>query len=300
MTPKIPTLDTYLTGKISAELCEDFLHVDADFVAVVDGASDKTGTRVNGRAGGWIVADAIVECLQDRQCVPSDASFDQWVATTTEFIDRRLKDMGWPADVQRPAASALVYSRRRGEMWRVGDCHFRVDGVDHMGGKEFDDMVGGIRRDILVKAIQDGADIETLRNDDSGRKAILELLQHQFLHANEPDSRYGYPVFNGKSIPSELLEAPVAIPVGSFVVMCSDGFDFPHETLHETISRQRVSYEKDPLRIGTDGGRPSTKALPKDAERHDDQCYVSFLSLAPPTRKHGSACLPGKPDARVC
>lgn len=279
------TLDTYVAGKASAEICEDFLHVDADFVAVVDGASDKTGTGVNGRAGGWIVANAIVECLKDRAHVPSDASFEEWVTQTTDFIDRRLRDIGWPIDVQRPAASALVYSRRRGEMWRVGDCHFRVDGVDHMGGKEFDDMVGAIRRDALIKAIEGGAEIDTLRAADVGRDAILDLLRHQHLHANEPDGPLGYPVFNGYRIPKHLLEAPVRIPANSFVVMCSDGFDFPHETLHETISRQRVSYEKDPLRIGTDGGRPSTKALPEDAERHDDQCYVSFLSPAPPTRQ---------------
>lgn len=278
MTQKIPTLDTYVAGKVSAEACEDFLHVDADFVAVVDGASAKTDTLVAGRAGGWIVADAIVECLKDRNQIPAQATFEQWVAATTSFIDRRLKLLGWPKDVQRPAASAIVYSRHRGEMWRVGDCHFRVDGVDFLGGKLFDDNVGEIRRGVLLKAIDEGADIEALRTDDIGRRAIQGLLNLQYLHANAATSEFGYPVFNGDPIPPEFLEAPTTIPADSFVVMCSDGFDFPHETLAETISRQRISYEKDPLRIGTDGGRPSTKALAADAQRHDDQCYVSFMA----------------------
>ncbi|NTF23524.1 hypothetical protein G6L37_34705 [Agrobacterium rubi] len=284
MTRAIPTLDTYVAGKLSSDGCEDFLHIDHDFIAVVDGASDKTGTRVGGRAGGWIVANAIVECLKDRNQTPADATFVQWVASTTAGIDRTLKLLGWPKDVQRPAASVIVYSRHHGEMWRVGDCHFRVDGVDFLGGKLFDDNVGDIRREVLLKAIEDGADIESLRTDDIGRRAIQGLLDLQYLHANAATSEFGYPVFNGDPIPPEFLEAPTMIPAGSFVVMCSDGFDFPHETLVETISRQRISYEKDPLRMGTDGGRASTKALSAGAERHDDQCYVSFLSVTPPTK----------------
>lgn len=280
MASQTHIIETFVAGKISAEACEDFLHVDSDFVAVVDGASDKTGTRVQGRAGGWIVANAIVDCLKDRSLCPADIAFDDWVSVTTDFIDARLREVGWPSDVQRPAASAIVFSAAHSEMWRVGDCHFRLDGVDHLGGKEFDDMVGGIRRDEILKAIEAGADIEALRTNDVGRAAILEMLQRQHLHANEDGSRFGYPVFNGMRVPPSLLERPISIPENSFVVMCSDGFDFPHETLDETISRQRISYEKDPLRIGTDGGRAGTKALAAEAARHDDQCFVSFLTTA--------------------
>lgn len=271
-------LQTYVAGKISPDACEDFLHADADFIAVIDGASDKTGIRVDGRAGGWIVGKAVKDCLHDREKIPADIAFEEWVARTTGFIDGRLKEMGWPEDVQRPAASAIVYSRHRGEMWRVGDCHFRIDGVDFLGGKAFDDMVGETRRAVLQKALDEGASIDKLRADDIGRTAILDTLRDQYLCANNPGHDLGYPVFNGDPIPAEFLERPHPVSAGSLVVMTSDGFDFPHETLEETIERQRISYEKDPLRIGADGGRASTKALTEGAERHDDQCYVSFMT----------------------
>ncbi len=271
-------LQTYVAGKTSPDACEDFLFVDGNFIAVIDGASDKTGTRVAGRAGGWIVGKAVKDCLQDREKIPADIAFEEWVARTTSFIDGRLKDMGWPEGVQRPAASAIVYSRHRGEMWRVGDCHFRIDGVDFLGGKAFDDMVGETRRTVLQKALDDGASINDLRADDIGRAAILDTLRDQYLCANNPGHEMGYPVFNGDPIPTEFLERPHPVSAESLVVMTSDGFDFPHETLEETIERQRISYEKDPLRIGADGGRASTKALAEGAERHDDQCYGSFTT----------------------
>ncbi len=270
-------LQTYLAGKSSPEACEDVIFHDRDFVAVIDGTTDKTGIRIDGRTGGLIVAETVRNVLRDRQALPANASFEDWVTTTTEAIRNKLNDIGWPQDDQRPAASAVVHSRHRGEIWRVGDCHFRIDGVNHLGGKEIDEVNSEIRREALQRAIDGGASVEQLLSNDVGREAIADLLKRQHLHANETESGFGYPVFNGDTIPPTLLEAPVPVNENNFVVFCSDGIDFPHETLQESLIQQRRSYEADPLRMGLDGIRASTKGLALGAERHDDQAYVSFM-----------------------
>lgn len=276
-------LHTYVAGKASPETCEDMIYHDRDFVAVIDGATDKTGIRIDGRTGGLIVAETVGDILRDRKALPANASFEEWVAITTEAVRKKLVDIGWPQDAQRPAASAVVHSRHRGEIWRVGDCHFRIDGVNHLGGKEIDEVNAEIRKEALQRAIADGATVEQLIANDVGREAIAGLLERQHLHANEPDSRFGYPVFNGHAIPQSLLEAPVPVNTNNFVVLCSDGIDFPHETLAESLAQQQRSYEIDPLRIGLDGARASTKGLALGAERHDDQAYVAFMPSPPVT-----------------
>ena len=271
-------LETFLAGKTSSQACEDFLFHDACFVAVVDGATDKTGIRIGGLTGGQIVAQTVIGCMSDRIVLPSEAQFSECIAIVTDAVESRLRQAGWPQEAPRPAACAVVYSASRREVWRVGDCHFRIDGRSHMGGKSTDDILALKRAQVLTKGLEQGLEVEDLRVNDIGRAAIFEELAKQHLLANA-ETEDGYPVLNGAPVPPRLREKQVRVLPGSHVVLCSDGFDFPRDTLAETVLRQRRSYETDPLRLGLDGCRPGTKALSPDAERHDDQCYVSFVTV---------------------
>jgi glycerophosphoryl diester phosphodiesterase len=281
----LPTLvlQQFRAGKINEDTCEDFIFSDDDFVAVIDGSTDKTGIRIEGRTGGAIVAETVRSVLMDKQLMPVDATFEDWVVLTTAAIDRKLVDIDWPKYIARPAASAVVYSNNRREIWRVGDCHFRIEGMNHLGGKPIDDAAAARRKQVIEEAIASGTTIDEIRANDIGRKAVMDLLKDQANHANV-DGELGYPVFNGNPIPPSLLEAPVDVPPASICILCSDGIDFPHETLQESLEQQQRSYEADPLRIGLDGCRPSTKALAPGAERHDDQSYVNFMT-SPDTGK---------------
>lgn len=85
-----------------------------------------------------------------------------WIEAVTRKVDSELTRVFWPDDVQRPAASVLVYSVARREIFRVGDCHYLIDGVDHQGGKEIDELL----------------------DEDLGRDLILDGLSNQYKHAN--------------------------------------------------------------------------------------------------------------------
>ena len=267
-------LQTYLAGKVSPELCEDFLSVNDDFVTVVDGATDKTGHRIEGQTGGRFIAAAIAALMEDRSAVPAYTDFTGWVAALTEGAASALARAGWPDGIPVPCASVVTYSRARRQVWRVGDCGFRLNGVDHVGDKEIDRITGGKRAEITRALLSAGRTVEELLEEDPGREAIMDILRGQYVHANNAESELCFPIVNGRPIPLGHLEFPVEVPDRSLLVLCSDGFDFPADTLAETLDAQAKSYLADPLRIGLDEAKPSPKALRTGMARHDDQAYV--------------------------
>ena len=267
--------ERYCHGKGSQDANEDFLVVTDHFILVVDGATDKTGYIVEGMKGGKFVAKAVAALHQSPE-LPPNIDMMGWIAAVTMKVDDELKRVSWPVDVQRPAASVLAYSIQRREIFRVGDCHYMINGIDFLGGKEIDDMHGDARAEKLKACLAAGKDVSDLLENDPGRDLILDSLSTQYKFANALEGRFAYPVVNGDPVPPALMEAPMAVPEGSFVVMTSDGFDFPKETLAETLLAQKQSYELDPLRIGLDGARAATKGLVAGMGQHDDQTYVSF------------------------
>jgi len=267
--------EKYCHGKGDQEANEDFLVTTDHFVLVVDGATDKTGYVVEGMKGGRFVAKAVAELHQSGE-LPPDIDMAGWIEAVTRKVDAELNRVSWPDDIQRPAASVLAYSVQRREMFRVGDCHYRIDSVDFPGGKEIDDFHGNTRAEKLKACLLAGASVSDLLENDPGRDLIVQSLANQYKFANATVGRFAYPVVNGDRVPSHIMEKPVPVSPGSFVVMTSDGFDFPKSTVTDTLAAQEQSYFVDPLRIGLDGARASTKGLVAGMTQHDDQTYVSF------------------------
>lgn len=268
-------IETYCHGKSLPELNEDFLVATEDFVLVIDGATDQTGRFIEEMRGGRFVAKTIAD-FHSSGCVPADIEFGPWVDLVANRISEELDRAGWPKDVGRPAASVILYSRARRQIFRVGDCHFRFDGITNHGGKGIDDLHASIRSNHLKARILDGASVEELLARDTGRDLIVKGLKHQYRHANAWTGMFAYPIFDGKPVPEYLLEKPFDVPEGVSLVMTSDGFDFPQDTLIETLMAQAASYSADPLRIGVDGARGGTKGLVDGMKQHDDQTFVSF------------------------
>lgn len=184
----------------------------------------------------------------------------------------------WPSHIQRPAASVLTYSISRREIFRIGDCHYRIGETVCAGGKEIDDYHGNTRAEKLKVCLFAGMTVAELLENDQGRDLILHSLANQYQYANASEGYFAYPVINGDHVHQHLMEAPLSVPEGSLVVMTSDGFDFPCSTLAVTMAAQERSYALDTLRIGLDGARPATKGLVAGMTQHDDQTYVSLLT----------------------
>jgi len=268
-------LETFCEGKTSAEANEDRIVFADGYAAVIDGATDKTGLRLGGKAGGVLVADALKALFEGRAGLSGGLGFHEFVAVATDAVAAALKAAGWPEGFPPPCASIVVFNERRRELWRVGDCHYAVGDEVSLGSKAIDDLTSSMRAAVIRRALDRGQD---LNGKDPGREVIMPMLQAQHLHANNAESPVGFPVMDGRPVPESLLERPVTVGKGDLVVLASDGFDFLKPTLRETLEAQERSYRIDPLRIGLPGGRASTKGLPQGAIRHDDQSYVSLMA----------------------
>lgn len=268
-------LETYCVGKVSDEANEDRIALGDGYAAVIDGATDKSGYRVEGRTGGSLVADVLKRMVEDGDVLVPAMPFPEFVRLATERVAAALDAAGWPKDLPPPCASLVVYSAWRREVWRVGDCHFSVRGEASMGSKAIDELTSSMRAAVIRLAEGGGRDMS---GRDPGREVIMPLLQAQGLHANNADSPVGYAVIDGRSVPASLLERPVEVSEGEEVLLASDGFDFLGPTLAETQAAQERSYRLDPMRIGLPGGRASTKGIVPGAVRHDDQTYVKLVA----------------------
>ncbi|MFZ2586508.1 MAG: hypothetical protein WAZ18_00045 [Alphaproteobacteria bacterium] len=268
-------------GKNGNDKNEDAVFENEHFKAVIDGATDKTGYKVTYQGhemtGGRMMALVIQNAMKN---MAADSTMREAVEYLTLQTSQALKEAGWPEDKPNPEASVTIYSAKWNEVWRVGDGHVRVGDTLHRGGKAIDVATGTIRKQVLetktfMDEINEALGI-AVPVGDIGRAAIQPILDQQWKLANNAYSRYGYPVINGKNVPMNLLEAPLKVKEGDYVVLASDGFDDPQVTLEETLARQAEINEADPMRIGlVKGIGPSTKGM-VDGKPHDDASYLGF------------------------
>ncbi|KPP91333.1 MAG: hypothetical protein HLUCCA08_08825 [Rhodobacteraceae bacterium HLUCCA08] len=120
--------------------CEDrVLVLPPDFAAVIDGATDLTGQRFEGRTGGALAAEAIVAAfaqawLRARQGGPDPFATAQGaLALADRAIARLYRRLGLTEAAQDPARrmrAAFAVASLRDGVWRgvgVGDCALRFD-----------------------------------------------------------------------------------------------------------------------------------------------------------------------------
>lgn len=205
--------------------CGDVVVAAGRLVAVVDGATDKAGIvfptsdgDVAGvRFAGCRVVDALAELTSG---TPPAAA----VAEASRALDEAIVAcVGELEARQRPSASVAVDDHALREVWRVGDCRFRVDAAHHPDGRTVDRVADGFRAGGLA-ALDDAGDGDAAaRGGGPGREAILPLLRRQGVLANRPGA-FGDGVVNGEEVPEEFVEqAPVAGSARG-VVLASDGY----------------------------------------------------------------------------
>jgi hypothetical protein len=246
---------------------EDRLVLSANFVAVIDGAS--CSGLFGDVPGGIVAADSVVETLRT---LSPEADVDAFVKAATERLAKRLGHIA--AQQPRPSAAAVVYSDARREIWRIGDCHFRIDETDYPGGKPIDELAYGFRCAMVRARLQLGlttVEAETRRGLRDQPFAALLDVQHAFANG-DADEPFAYGAIDGRPIPDRFVET---YPVGDArqIVLCSDGFLRPHPTLTEGLETLAALRRDDPLLIKrTAGSRPFAPG----ARFFDDTTYVRF------------------------
>ena len=275
-------ISSFIQGKTAAaDRCEDGYVSTPHFAAVVDGSTSKAavvGTSLPSKpskTGGRLAMETVCGIIKTLSPM---ATLHDLVGQASAAL-RTL----WPEDAEseaalRPTCSAVVYSACRREVWMIGDCQCRFDGITHTNNKAIDDTLAQIRADVLHYWLAAGCSVESLRQNDRGRTFIYDALRTQtnFQNITDAGNPFRYTVLDGQTVDETTI--PV-IPVGRAdkLILASDGYPLLFDSLTETETYLKDCLQTDPLCIDR---HPATKGLTAGNVSFDDRTYL-LLDITP-------------------
>ncbi|MCF3973705.1 hypothetical protein [Paracoccus salsus] len=248
---------------------EDRLVIQDHCAAVIDGATDKTGWRDDGRTGGQIVADTVAAELA-RPLAEHDPH--ALVMRLSDAVAARLGACAIPPQ-GRPNAVFAACIPAWGCVVRVGDPGVMIDGSQRPAVKRVDDLLAEARALYrhLCPALPGAG--------DPGRAAIMPWLSRQHLLQNDASTPWGFGCIDGNPVPARFIEL-FPLSDAREVVLCSDGYPAPRPSLAESEALLERLLAEDPDCVaalrGTKGWDPRT------ARSHDDRSYLRLRLRAGP------------------
>jgi len=264
-------VEKFVSGKKNdPNLCEDAIIVSDHFIAVIDGATDKTGKQYNGVTGGKFATQTIANKIE--KISPKICAFEAFELLTNAFTQSISRDALGCGN--GPSASVTIYSRSRREIWQVGDVSYTPVGVSLRAPTSFpiDEIASRVRSFYTKKYLADNVSAEVLRITDPGRAKILPLLREQWRFSNTI-GRWGFGTVNGNSIPSQLISVNAIESDVKEMIIYTDGFPLPCRTLETAEQNLQHLLVEDPLCISA---LRSTKSWNPLHCSYDDRAYVRF------------------------
>lgn len=271
-------LEQSLVPKNPRRKSEDGLVITDDFIAVIDGSTSKTTTRYcpwmsNGRYAMQIVSSYIRNMKPDVSC-------HQFCIGVTRAIQKKYVPFWkrsrrnailahiWDCPEERMTASAVIFSRKRREIWMIGDCQCLIGGELVENPKPYEQTLAEIRAEKIRELLSEGRTPEEILAHDEGRAAVIPRMLKEMKSQN-----VSYSVIDGFTIPEDKVPV-IALDFRPWeIVFASDGYPFLCSTLEE--SEQRLSQQRtnDPLNIGD---FKATKGFTPGNNSFDDRTYVRF------------------------
>jgi len=252
-------------AKGAPEQNEDRLIILPHVVAVIDGSTSSP--HIGGVAGGVLAAEAVEEALKG---LAPDWTFRELVDQATAVLRGRLGHE--PRRGSRPSASLLAWHPGRDELYRLGDSHALLDGRTWVGDKAVDQLGSAFRNACLQARLRLG--LTTV--EEARRISVLEdvhgplIAVQQAFQNCDTGHPLEYGVIDGTAVPDRFLEVHATVGVHE-VVLCSDGFVYPPETLEVGLRELKRLRADDPLLTSTVSG---SRAFPPGRRFFDDTTYV--------------------------
>lgn len=261
-------IEQLLVGKQSDETCEDGIVVTDNHIAVIDGSTSKTSSRVcrfmaNGRFAMQLVSDVLAS-------LPAQTTLSQFCRIVTEAVADAYDYYNQPQSEiekhpeKRLTCSAAIYNKWHREVWLVGDCQCIVGGRLYENGKP-EEALYAEKRSRYIK--DHHLSVDDVRQHDFGRDQIIPELIASMMHQNKT-----YAVIDGTPIYINGIKT-VHVPSNSDVVLATDGYPFLCETLAESESKLQQLLLDDPLLISR---FKATKAYMLGNRSFDDRAYIRF------------------------
>jgi len=250
--------------------CEDGIVLTPHFAAVIDGATDVTGSVHDGMTAGRFAMLAVANAIED--LAPHTDALAAIDALSRALAAHLSDDMD-PGS--RPTASATIYSRARRELWQVGDVGFWYAGLSQVPARKLVDVINmQMRLAMVTAALLGGASPLEIMREDPGRRVCDPLVRAQGLLANTEDARVGdlaFGALNGTPVPAALVHSVIVPRDVAEVVIASDGYPALLPSLEQAEAHLARLLSLDPLCIHELAG---TKALAANAVSFDDRAYL--------------------------
>jgi hypothetical protein len=242
---------------------DDRWAVVGDFAVVADGETHKDPFSDPGAP-----AASATTVIEEVSKLPSDITAFEAFAKISQGL--RAK---WDQNSNdRPGCSVVVFSKLRREIWRVGDCQFRIGEKLFRTEKRLDSIAAEVRAAYTESLICEGHTIDDLRASDPGRELVLPLIRRAKAFRNLSNgSEWSFATCDGSEIPEGGVEIFQIGDQSTEVVLASDGYPFLFATLAETEEALSVALSEDLLCIGRLRG---TKGVKPGAESFDDRTYL--------------------------
>ncbi|BCI64626.1 hypothetical protein [Coprobacter secundus] len=266
-------VESFVKGKSEVISCEDRIVITPYYCAVIDGATSKTPMNILNLTPGFWAAELIKQSIID---LPYDCPLKMVTELITEKIRSCYIKYGLEDDVcQHPenrfSASAAIFSVCYNEVWLIGDCQCRINGITYKNEKLVDRIFSEVRSYVNRTELLRGKTIEELQKKDVGREYILPLLKKQVIWQNsEVDSLYTYPVLDGFPVLLSKVRV-ISVPKCAQIVLASDGYPVLCDDLRETEKVLFDILERDPLCIEE---YLSTKGVARMNDSFDDRAYL--------------------------
>ena len=252
--------------------CEDAWADGDDFTVVVDGSTDKTGLRFDGRTGGWVVAQLVADVVSGARSGTSGVDLVEAInAEYAHRLGRYLRDV---PDHLRPSGVFVALDKKQHRIVRVGDAQY-LAGQDARDSepRDVDRVAADARAALLHLLLAGGASVSELAADDPGRAMVMPLLLAR-AHARNtvdvgPALRHG--VIDGRPVPEVLVEDVTLGAACATVVLATDGYPRLFGSLEQCEAYLAEDLAADPLRIGR---HPGTKAHDPANASYDDRTWV--------------------------
>ena len=206
--------------------------------------------------------------------MPADISCQQFCKGVTRAIARHYwlrfpKQRMAEHPEERLTASAVIYSRRRHEVWLVGDCHCLIGGQYYDNPKPYEQQLAEMRAQKVESLLAEGYTESQLRQRfDPAREVMIPTMLKVMKNQN-----ITYAVIDGFPIPQRLVPVITLDFQPWDIVLASDGYPFLAPTLAETEALLEEQRKNDPLNIGA---FKATKAFVEGYNSFDDRSYIRF------------------------
>lgn len=257
------------------QTCEDGYVVTDNFVAIIDGATNKSSIHYRGESPGRIATKLCLEVVKSLS--PNTTAHEAFTAMDRaihEFYNEEgVLEFVQNNPASRCTASSILYSVKRRELWFLGDCMAMVDGKVLQFHKDLDQVLSNLRSLLIHVEISRGMKESDLLANDTARKRIIEFLQLQAELQNATyECEYTYHVLDGiaSNTPNHVKVIPLDVSTKE-IVLSSDGYPTLFPTLDETERVLAETIAADPLCYKN---YKSTKGVVEGNISFDDRTYL--------------------------